>query len=143
MTAAVAIHHRPRPAGRGPARTRLRLVAGGAEPSPSAPPVRVARRLPAATYRRRRVAAGAGAAVASLVMVVAIGQAGRVLRSPSLAAPGPGPSPTFVVEAGDTLWEAAVTMAPGRDPRPLVDAWSRARRGAPLRPGEVLRWPTS
>lgn len=145
MTAATAfvdVHHRPRPHGRGPARDRLRLVAGGTAPSTTVPPARRAVRLPAATYRRRRVAAGAGAGLVALVMVVALGQAGRVLGSPSLAAPGPGPSPTaFVVEPGDTLWDAAVAMAPDRDPRPVVHAWNRQRGGAPLRPGEVLRWP--
>ncbi len=141
MTAAVATHQRPRPEGRSPVRTHLRLVAGGAAPSTAAPPARPVRRATAATYRRRRVVAGAGAGLAALVMVVAIGQAGRVFGSPSLAAPGPGPSPTFVVGPGDTLWEAAVAMAPDRDPRPVVDAWSAARDGAPLRPGEVLTWP--
>jgi len=110
MTAAVAVHHRPRPEVRGPAPTRLRLVAGGAAPSTAAPPARPVRRVTAATYRRRRVAAGVGAGFAALVMVVAIGRAGRVFGSPSLAAPGPGPSPTFVAGPGDTLWEAAVTM---------------------------------
>jgi LysM domain len=33
----------------------------------------------------------------------------------------PAPRVTYVVEPGDTLWSIARRVAPGRDPRPVVD----------------------
>ena len=33
----------------------------------------------------------------------------------------PAPRATYVVESGDTLWSIARRVAPGRDPRPVVD----------------------
>jgi Tfp pilus assembly protein FimV len=34
----------------------------------------------------------------------------------------PAPRVHYVVEPGDTLWSIARRVAPGRDPRPVVDA---------------------
>jgi Tfp pilus assembly protein FimV len=88
-------------------------------------------------YRRRRFAAvaiGIGA-------VLAAGHAGAALGGTSLAAPGARPRVvTHVVQPGDTLWSVAKDLAPGEDPRPVVDALSQARDGAPLVPGEPLTW---
>ena len=56
------------------------------------------------------------------------GRAGAALGSDSLAAPGRGPSVTrYVVHSGDTLWSAAHHLAPGADPREVVDALIDAR----------------
>ncbi len=47
---------------------------------------------------------------------------------------------TYVVRPGDTLWSVAEQLAPGEDPRPLVDALARANAVPPgaLVPGQVL-----
>ena len=49
-------------------------------------------------------------------------------------------SVSVVVRSYDTLWSIATQLAPGEDPRPIVDALSEARHGAPLIPGETIRW---
>jgi nucleoid-associated protein YgaU len=46
-----------------------------------------------------------------------------------------------VVRPGDTLWSIALRFDPDADPRPVVDAMSEARDGAPLVAGETIRWP--
>jgi hypothetical protein len=46
-----------------------------------------------------------------------------------------------VVEPGDSLWSIAEQLAPGEDPRPIVDALVEARGGAELVPGETIVWP--
>lgn len=50
---------------------------------------------------------------------------------------------TYVVRPGDTLWSIAEGLAPGGDPRPLVDAIVRANDVSPgaLVPGQVLTLP--
>ncbi len=45
---------------------------------------------------------------------------------------------TRVVQAGDTLWAIAETLAPGQDPRPIVDALADRNGGSALRVGEVV-----
>jgi hypothetical protein len=59
--------------------------------------------------------------VLAIVLVVA----GVLLVAPGLAR-GNGPDRpasrvTYVVESGDTLWSISRRVAPGRDPRPVVD----------------------
>src|SRR3954467_293144 len=87
----------------------------------------------AAVYLRRRcvaVALGVG-------VVLAAGHAGAALGGPSLATPDARPRVVpHVVQRGDTLWSIAHDVAPGTDPRRVVDALSAARHGAPLVPGE-------
>jgi hypothetical protein len=59
--------------------------------------------------------------VLAIVLVVA----GVLLVAPGLARGDgpdrPAPQATYVVESGDTLWSIARRVAPGRDPRPVVD----------------------
>ncbi len=43
-----------------------------------------------------------------------------------------------VVAAGDTLWAIANDLAPGRDPRPVVDALADRNGGSTLRAGDLL-----
>ncbi|MFN8035780.1 MAG: LysM peptidoglycan-binding domain-containing protein [Acidimicrobiia bacterium] len=126
MTAVMATieraHRRPaRPATR-PCHTPT--VARCAEPS-------------SATYRRRRVVAAAFA----LALLAVAGKAGAALEGPSLAGPPRHPSVvTYVVQPGDSLWSIAQRLAPGRDPRPIVDELEQVRRGATLQPGETIIW---
>ncbi len=108
------------------------------------------RRVSPTTYRRRRWAT----ALVVLGSLVVAGQAGAALGSSSpLAASERSPAAparsavrtiaarTVVVRPGDTLWSIAERLAPGEDPRPMVDKMSAARHGAPLQPGETIRWP--
>ena len=136
--AAVMITDRPAPPRThadpaGPRRPRLRVVT---EPTPT-PRVRPARRVSAATFRRRRL----GALVGVVAVVLLAGRAGAALGSEPLAAPERGPSVTrYVVHSGDTLWSAAHHLAPNADPREVIDTLIDARGDGPLMPGEVLRW---
>jgi Tfp pilus assembly protein FimV len=54
----------------------------------------------------------------------------------------PEPRVTYVVEPGDTLWSIARRVAPGRDPRPVVDGLIEANnvRGG-LQAGQELSIP--
>jgi Tfp pilus assembly protein FimV len=90
-----------------------------------------------ATYLRRRLAA----AVMVVAVVLVTAQAGAALGGSTHEAPGRAPTFAQVtVRPGDSLWSVAERLVPGEDPRPVVDALSEARRGAPLLPGETVRW---
>jgi hypothetical protein len=119
--------------GRAPARPRLALVG-----APRAA-VRCSPRTTRATYLRRRVLA----VVVVLGILVAVGKVGAALGGSPLVTPERPPASQsangYVVQPGDSLWSIAQTLAPGADPRPLVDELARARGNAPLRPGEVIR----
>ena len=79
------------------------------------------------------------ARVLAIVLVVA----GFLLIAPGLARGDgpdrPAPRVTYVVESGDTPWSIARRVAPGRDPRPVVDGLIEANdlRGG-LQPGQEL-----
>jgi hypothetical protein len=90
-------------------------------------------------YRRRRIAAAA----LGLGLVVVAGQAAAARGGLSLAPATrrPPAAQTVVVEPGDTLWGIARRLAPGEDPRPVVDALARERGTARLVPGETVRLP--
>jgi hypothetical protein len=90
-----------------------------------------------ATYLRRRLAA----AVLVLAVVLVTAQAGAALGGSGPQAPGRAPAVAeVVVRPGDSLWSLAQRLAPGEDPRPVVDALVAVRDGAPLLPGETIRW---
>ena len=80
--------------------------------------------------------------VLAIVLVVAA----FLLVAPGLAR-GDGPDRpasrvTYVVQPGDTLWSVARRVAPGRDPRPVVDGLIEANdvRGG-LQAGQELSIP--
>ena len=114
--------------------------------------VRSVRPVSRATYWCRR--AFVAALVVGLVLLMA--QAGAALGGSSLATPGRSTTSAgasvasasasasavrhTVVRPGDSLWSVASRLAPGSDPRPVVDALSEARNGAPLTPGETVEW---
>jgi hypothetical protein len=106
------------------------------------------RALPAAVYRRRRLAVAAlflGILLAGSWVLGALGGG-------SLAASGAGSKPagvvtldaqpvaqaTYVVAPGDTLWSIARHLAPEGDVRPVVDALAADRDGRPLQVGERI-----
>ena len=79
-----------------------------------------------------------------VLLVLVMAQAGAALGSspsplPSAARPPPHVT-TITVRPGDSLWSIAQRLAPGEDPRPIVDELEQARHGAPLQPGEKIEW---
>jgi nucleoid-associated protein YgaU len=88
--------------------------------------------------RRGRVLAR----VLAIVLVVAV----FLVVAPGLARGGgpdrPAPRVTYVVVPGDTLWSIARRIAPGQDPRPVVDGLIKANdvRGG-LQAGQELSVP--
>jgi Tfp pilus assembly protein FimV len=78
----------------------------------------------------------------AIVLVVAV----FLLVAPGLARSDgpdrPAPRVTYVVEPGDTLWSIARRVAPGHDPRPVVDGLIEANdlRGG-LQVGQELSIP--
>jgi LysM repeat protein len=48
------------------------------------------------------------------------------------------PAAVHVVQPGDTLWSIAAAVAPGSDPRPIVDELARRSGGAGLQPGQRI-----
>ncbi len=101
-------------------------------------------RLPEAVYRRRRVAVAAIVA-AFLTLVLAVGRPDRV--PPGEANPWPSAGEAalpaelpgvYVVQPGDTLWDIALAIAPGADPRAWVHELAEAAGGAALEPGQRI-----
>ncbi len=119
--------------GRAPARPRLALVG---EPRAA---VRCSPRTTRATHLRRRVLA----VVVVLGILVAVGKVGATFGGSPLVTPERPPASqpvSFVVQPGDSLWSIAERIAPGSDPRPIVDALARDRGDVALRPGEVVEY---
>ena len=77
--------------------------------------------------------------------LVAGAWAGPVAEALGGSAPRPASSVRYVVRGGDTLWDIAERVAPGRDPRPVVDAIAAANGVAPgeLVPGQALTIPAA
>ena len=116
------------------------------DPHPAPRPATVRRRLPdrATRVRRRRLAAlvlvlafavGAWAAGRALVSLT---EAGATEPQPVTVADVPQAGQRYVVRPGDTLWSIAEQIAPGRDPRQVVDALEAANGDASLEVGEEL-----
>ena len=85
--------------------------------------------------RRRRLA------ILATVSVVGGLWAGPVAHAlDGSAEPVPVASRSYVVRSGDTLWAIADRLAPGRDPRPVVDAIAAANgvTAGDLVPGQTL-----
>jgi nucleoid-associated protein YgaU len=87
--------------------------------------------------RRRRLTLLVGSA---LVAAAWAGPIGDAMAGPGLE---PVSATTYVVRTGDTLWGIAGRVAPGRDPRTVVDAISRENGVDPgaLAPGQTLLIP--
>jgi hypothetical protein len=93
-----------------------------------------------AVYWRRRLVV----ALVGVLLVLVMAQAGAALGSSTLTAPERRPASahviTITVRPGDSLWSIAQRLAPGEDPRPIVDSLEQARHGTPLQPGEKIEW---
>ena len=104
------------------------------------PTTRPNRPVTRAVYVRQRVVA----VLLGMVLVLVMAQAGAALGSSTLTAPERRPASahvtTITVRPGDSLWSIAQRLAPGEDPRPIVDELEQARHGAPLQPGEKIEW---
>ena len=108
------------------------------------PPAPRAVRLPESVYRRRRiVAAMIGAAVLTLGLVAARpdrvppGEANPWPSTVEVSLPAELPG-VYVVQPGDTLWDIALAIAPGADPRGLVHDLADAAGGSMLEPGQQI-----
>ena len=80
------------------------------------------------------------------MLAVALIVAAFLLVAPGLAKGDgpqrPSPQVHYVVEPGDTLWSIARRVAPGRDPRPVVDAMVEANHlHSGLQAGQELSVP--
>jgi hypothetical protein len=98
-----------------------------------------------AVYWRRRILVAALAVALVLVMAQAGAALGGSLATPerrpaSASAPARTSGRSTVVRPGDSLWSVAARLAPGVDPRPVVDALAAARHGTVLVPGETIEW---
>jgi hypothetical protein len=100
--------------------------------------------VPAATYRRRRIAAGALVTGVVVTLVLCI----HLLLAPSAATPGAAgdgraamDGPVHVVQPGDTFWGIAQALRPNDDPRPLVARLVAAHGSPVLVVGERIRLP--
>jgi hypothetical protein len=90
----------------------------------------------AAVFRRRRLLA----VVLGLGLSLTVARAGVALEGSFVAPARPPHVRSVVVQPGDTLWSLAHRLAPGQDPRGVVDALVQARGTAVVQPGETLTW---
>jgi hypothetical protein len=82
------------------------------------------------------------AALAGLGLVLAVARAGVAFDGSSLAYAERLPHvQRVVVEPGDSLWSIAQRVAPGRDPRAVVDQLAARLGSTTLVPGETLAVP--
>lgn len=121
----------------------LTLVRADVSAAPASPPPR-SLRLPESVYRRRRAVAAIVAAAALTLAVVAArpdrvppGEANPWPSTGEVSIPAELPG-VYIVQPGDTLWDIAVAIAPGTDPRGLVHELADAAGGSTLEPGQQI-----
>lgn len=103
------------------------------------------------TSRGRALLAASLACVLCAVAVAAV--LGAALAAPTVRDTGldaavvvpSGSAVVYTVQPGDTLWDLAVALTPGSDPRPMVDEIQRLNgmAGSALSVGEELRLPAA
>lgn len=133
----------PAGAGRSP-RPTLRLV----HDDPGTGRVREGRAPSAAVFRRRRIVAALVAVPVAMLLAVGVSLGTeRAFEALGAAAGAAAPAAdddvaatSYVVEPGDTLWDVAQRVAPGTDPRPVVDSLAEARGTSAVSPGETITW---
>ena len=121
----------------------LTLVPADVPAIPASSPPR-SLRLPESVYRRRRVAAAVIAAAALTLAVIAArpdrvppGEANPWPSTGEVSIPAELPG-VYIVQPGDTLWDIALAIAPGTDPRGLVHELADAAGGSTLEPGQQI-----
>ena len=94
------------------------------------------------TVRGRRILAALAAMPAIIALSLAVISGGSALASRDLGSPS-GSFATLTVSAGDSLWSIAEQVAPGADPRDVVDAIVRlnALEGVTVSAGQQLAIP--
>jgi len=94
------------------------------------------------TVRGRRLLASIAALPAVIALSLAVISGGSALASRDLGAPS-GSFATVTVSAGESLWSIAERVAPGADPRDVVDAIVRlnALDGVTVSAGQQLSIP--
>lgn len=103
----------------------------------------------ARVLRRRRAAFASTVGGFVLAVVVLVGGLSSPARPGRASAPGMASLPTtrpvratfYVARPGDTLWAIAERLAPGADPRPLVDRLAAELPGGILVAGDRLALP--
>jgi Tfp pilus assembly protein FimV len=95
------------------------------------------------TVRGRRTLAAVAALPAIVALSLAVISGGSALGSRDLGAPT-GSFTTLTVSAGESLWTIAEQVAPGADPRDVVDAIVRlnALDGVTVSAGQQLSIPS-
>jgi LysM repeat protein len=80
----------------------------------------------------------------AVVLVVTGVLSGQVANAVGVGSGGAGPTRTYVVRPGDTLWSIARRSSPSEDPRLVVSAIRAANRVDPaaLVPGQQLSIPS-
>ncbi|MGZ8803710.1 MAG: LysM peptidoglycan-binding domain-containing protein [Microbacterium sp.] len=94
------------------------------------------------TTRGRRIVAALAALPAVVALSLAVISGGSALASREASAPS-GSFTTLTVAAGESLWSIAEQVAPGADPRDVVDAIVRlnALDGVTVSAGQQLSIP--
>lgn len=94
------------------------------------------------TVRGRRILATVAALPAVVALSLAVISGGSALASRDIGAPT-GSFATLTVAAGDSLWSIAEEVAPGADPRDVVDAIVRLNSldGVTVSAGQQLSIP--
>ncbi len=90
-----------------------------------------------AVYRRRRAAV---AIAAGLFVFAGARAADGVVAGAAHHATNPTKVVHYQVQPGDTLWSIAHRLAPGTDPRAVVDMLVQAHGGPTIQPGDVIDW---
>ncbi len=103
---------------------------------PGSSPVRLAARPSAAAFRRRRVAAG----VLGLALVGMTAQGADAVAGGLRFGGSNVETIQYRVRSGDTMWSIARMIAPGDDPREVVDLLVQAHGSTVIRPGDVINW---
>jgi hypothetical protein len=113
---------------------RLRLVTDP-DLAPRTARPRVTRSTSVSVFWRRRLIAAA----LGLGLVLAGVRAGNALGGSTTSTPERRPHVVEVVaQSGDTLWSIAERLAPGTDPRKVVDELAAQRGTADVRAGELI-----